>query len=446
MNWLLFLILLVITFFNFIVCKKDIMDPTVIVGAVFSLSAFMLCLNYEWGIQISGMTVAFISICVFVFSVGCLLGKKINICKSVREKDTKKKKAFFVTAAEVMNNLVISRKIFALGSILCIIVTVCFFLRQYNLSLLLGNTEGIRGIVGTIRLASRTDPEVFQLGMVLNVGIAFVRAAGYICIYVVTYKIIHKKGKHVKYFVPIVCLVINSIIATGRGAFISIVCAILFDIYHVRRMNGDKKVSAKFIKYIFGGVIVFLVVFWQLGTLTGQSAVWSLWETLSIYVGSPIICLDNLLDTGWVSSTDFGMHTFKGIYSMLKTFGFPVTVVGNHAEMFRWSGYSSNVYTSFFPYLLDFGIVITIVIQMFLGLIIGYVWKCYNECNTLRLFTGITYGRFWGSALVYFSIAERICTNMLALNVFVEIFFYSIFIRFLFKKRKSREATESIVS
>lgn len=428
MNWLLLATLLAITLGAYFLNSGVFLHPGVIASAVFSMSAFFLCLNPQWQIMISFKTYVFIVCGVFLFVVGCQVGGIINLPIKLLKNDCVDRISLFN-----MPRIAEKKKILWLVDLICIGVVLLYFRNQYQVSVSLGNRNGISGMISTLRSVVQTDTDAFQLGILLNTGLAFCRAAGNICLFLLIDSIATRKGKKRYFLIPIACLFSSVILSTGRGAFIGIVTAIVYDIYIVQKIRTGKEINRKMIKYAFVGFILFFVVFRLLGTLTGKSSVLSFWDTLSIYVGSSIGCLDNFLNGTWQLSTPFASSTFRGIYNIFHMLGFPAPAASNHAEMFRWQQYSSNVYTSFYPYLLDFGVPLTLVIQILLGLLCGLLWKKYVSREN-SFFLVINYGHLWGGSLVYFSIAERLCSNMLALNVFVEVFFTLILIRLLCKK------------
>jgi oligosaccharide repeat unit polymerase len=438
MNWLLFSTLTMLTFFVYIVNNRLILHPSVLVCGVFTASALFLSLNTNaWNYNISFETYAFIIVSIILFVIGVALGTKVRI----KTRLSRRKKNFTINEKyrhiwAQLDSIDISRSVMGLLSLICLLVTIFYAYHQYQLSLSLGNSNGFFGIVGTIRSVVQTDNEAFQLGFMLNVGISLTRAIGYICIFIIVSKIILKKRSILKYFVPVICLIINTILATGRGGFITMIVACIFDLYIVRKIKGEKKFNQKMVRDAIIGAFVFAVAFRLLGTLTGKSLILSAWDTFSIYIGSSLLCLDSLLSGGWELSSYFGRHTFTGIYNILGTLGFSLPYISNHAEMVRWSHFSSNIYTAFYPYLLDFGVFVTLILQLIIGIIIGIVWRKFHHLNS-NLLLLVTYGRFWGSALVYYSIAERLCSSYLALNIFAEIFFYIVILRFLVRYRDS---------
>lgn len=422
--------LIIIVGCNYLISGKNVLFPSVIVSGVFCISTFLMVLNMNyWQYEVSINTVIIICFAVVLFSFGSLLGSKVMIVQPNRKKQQLFGKDCF--------NIDISSFNMNWISLMCLTVTFAYAYHQYRLAASLGNNAGILGVIGTIRSQVLINPDIFQLGTLMNIGIAFTRAVGYICLFNTIVGLIYRDRDIKKYIIPIVCLVFNIILGTGRSSLITMTVACLFDIYIVQRKRSVHKFNKKMIKYIVIGVVVFFIVFWFVGTLTGKSGILSLWDTISIYAGSSILCLDSFLKNPNPSSTVFGVKTFVGLYNLLNKIGFSFPKGSNHAEFVFWQGgkYSSNIYTSLFPYIQDFSIAGAIILQFFLGFLFGMVWKKYLS-DYARPMLLITYGRFWGAPLAFYSIAEMLITSNIALNTFVEIFFYIIIIKTVFKKKK----------
>lgn len=428
MNWFLTLSFAFLFVINYILSGKKILFPSVIVSAMFTLSSLFAALNSKWGIQIQAKTYMILLVAIMIFSIGCLIG---NIKLIVFGSKWRHKESFL----NVTKIIIPVDKAVVVAAI-CMIVSLVYFRHQLELSYAYGNTRGINGMIGTLRNAMVQDADVARLGILLNLGISFTKAAGIISLYIIIFSIIKKKKCKFITVLPLLCLIINIIISTGRGALIMVVTSAIYDVYALFYLKNDRKINHKIIKYGVILVVAFVFAFRVLGTLTGKSEALDFWDTLSIYIGSPIVCIDHVIQEGIGVTTQFGYNTFKGIYNMLSRFIGNMGLISNHDEKFRWASYSSNIYTALYPYLIDFGILGMIVIQFVLGVVNGAFWRKYTSSSTISDFILIIYGRFFGGALVYYSIAERFFSNYLALNAIAELVFYIVILR-LFVKHES---------
>lgn len=424
--FILLVFLVVICILNYYTNTRNILAPSVIVSAVFTLSVLLVVISYStWKYDVHFVTVILIILAVSLFSIGCSLGQKV-IIKTGR---TKKNNSLLNEFDFDLNN-----ETMAMLSIICIAVTSYYFYHQYKLALSLGNTAGVIGIVGTIRSKVLSNPEVFQLGIGLNIGISLLRAIGNISLFNLCVAIICKDRKIKKYVIPVACLIIYAILTTGRAPFIGYVASILMNIYIIQKKRGVAAFNKKMLRITLRGFALFMIFFWLLGFLTDKGEI-TFWDTLSIYAGSSIVCLDDVISKPMEHSVLFGQNIFIGIYNILRRLGINIPSQSLHSDFVYWGGkYSSNIYTSLMPYIRDFGLAVAVIVQIPLGTIFGMAWKRYNSEYASPIFI-MTYGRFFAIALAMYSIAENFLTSILTSNVLVEIFFYFV-LSFLLKRKK----------
>lgn len=426
MNWLLFVTVLLLTIVNFFRCRRVFLHPSVVSCAIFSASAFMMAISEDnWKWEISFSTYAYLTVALIIFSIAVSIGEHIYADKH------KVKKASYAVYRDVR----ISRWPMIIISLVCISVTYLYFRHQYAASVTLGNNFGIPGMIFVLRQAMVVEPDadVLQLGTALNLGISFVKAAGLVCLYLIVYKLFNKDNGWLWYIVPILCLIINIILATGRGGFISIVAAIVFDIFIIGKQSQDKKINKEIIRYSAILVAVFIPIFFILGSLTGKDEALNFNDTVSIYLGSSILCFDYFLNHGWITPELFGFNTFRGFYGIIGRFIGGLPAQSNHSEMVRWQEYSSNVYTCFAPYITDFGVIGSFIVIILVGLFFGYMWRVFLNQKTVT-FHSVVYGGLLGYALSMFSIAERLLSNYIALNVIAQLLLIYILLNHFVKK------------
>ncbi len=430
MNILLFVLIFVLAIISYHFSHRNVFSPGFIICAVFSLSAVFVVLNGDnWSYTVSFNALVYLVIALALTLIGIYAGTKIVFTTRRTRRTT--------DAFSLSNDIGISLNWMIVLSMASLAVVYIYFRHQLATSISLGNGSGIAGMIYTLR-SHVYEEENFQLGTALNIGISLLRAVGYTSTFLfINQLVVHKKIGW-KYIIPVVVLIIYNILSTGRGGFIGFVCAILYDLYYSLKRTGKIIKPGKTVRYIAIGFIAFIILFWQLGKLTGKNEVLSFWDTMSIYIGSSILCFDDILSN--VNSFNFiGTNSFKGIYNILARFGFNVTTLSNHADKIRWNGYSSNVFTAFYPYYCDYGPIVSMLMILIVGFIIGMLWRKYqNESDNITI--GILYGRFVAGSTAMYSIAERLLSNTLALNAIVEIVLTILIIRICIKVRE-REAT-----
>lgn len=402
------------------------LHPSVLACGVFTISSLLMALNGDrWRYDISFVTLIYILIALVVFSIGVRIGEKKNTSY------------YKCSSSNYHYYFYIRKQVLVLVSLLSILVTYIYFQHQYAASVALGNNLGIAGMIFYLRRSTVFDAEneVLQLSTTLNIGLSFVRAASNLCLFILISKILNKEKDWFHYIVPIMCLMANVVLATGRGGFIGLVSAVIFDIFIFTRMQKMYSKNKKILKYSALLVAIFFVVFFVLGTLTGKDEALNFNDTVAIYAGSGILCFDYMLIHGWDMPAFIGMNTFKGLYGMIGRFVGGIPSMSNHSEMVRWSDYSANIYTSFSPYIRDFGIIGSIFILFFVGILFGCLWNRYLKKEGISLLT-VIYGGMFGYALCMFSIAERVLSEFIALNVFVQLIILQVLLTYFVKKRK----------
>ena len=425
-NYIFLFLMLLFTFIAFVASNKNIFSPSFIICSVFTLSSLFVVFNYEnWRYSISLKLLVYLSLALFLTIIGIYIGNKATLVSkksSVDEGIYNDIKIYFISSRTMI-----------ILSIISLAVIYLYYRHQYAVSVSLGNRAGVIGMIYTLRQNVHNE-ETFQIGTVLNIGVAYLRGVGFLSIFLMIYSLVIEKKFHIKYSIPIICLIIYNLLATGRGAFIGVICAIIYDFYYCLYSKGKIVFSGKMIKYLAMGLIGFIIIFWQIGKITGSSSVMNLWDTLSIYIGSSILCFDSYI-SGLNSYNYIGTNTFKGIYNILARFGFNVTTVSNHADMVRWSKYSSNIYTAFSPYYADYGFLFSFAFILFAAFIIGVTWKSLHR-HSSNIIMPFFYSRYVAGAAAMYSIAERLFSNVLALNAIVEILFTLLAIKYLVKIKK----------
>ncbi len=405
---------------SYLLAEKNVFSPGFIICSVFTLSALFVALNGKnWGYSISLEALLYIILALAVTLLGIRGGTKVKLHSSTNAYHRSN-----------MSGNIGSRTMLIL-SVFSVIIVYVYYKHQMALSVSLGNSSGFSGMIYTIR-SHVYDEGVYHLGIFLNLGISFLRAVGFISVFLFIKQLVVEKRVEWRYVLPMISLVLYFVLTTGRSGFISLLCAIMYYFYYSFRKIGKNIRPTKTVLYIIIGFIAFLFLFWQLGKLTGKNTVLSLWDTISIYIGSSILCFDKLI----CSLIDFnyvGSYTFKGLYNIFAKLGFPVIEVGNHAEMILFNGYSSNVFTAFASYYRDYGPLMSFFFIFVAGFIIGVLWKKFKDARGDLAFA-IIYGRYIATAVAMYSISENLFSALLALNAIAECFFVFFIIRISFKR------------
>ena len=415
MNWLLLIALLVLTVCNLKFNNKSLLAPSTIACIVFLFSAVLLVLNqHKWNYELNILTVLVIISSLIVFSIGVNRGGKLQVAKKTEE------------SGDCI--IFLKRNVCYLFNLIAFVVLLIYGLHQYKLSLSLGNQGGILGITSTLRAYINTKPEIFQFGIFLNIGISALRAWSLVSLYILINKLVYKQKHLLRYFIPVLFWLIYIFFTTGRSAYIGFVAIAMFDIVLNYSQKHGSIANKRVVVVGLVSLLCVFLLFCVSGLLSGRMQIESLFDTISIYAGSSLVCFDAFIVNGvGPQSLLFAQSTFRGIYNILRYAGIPIPQYSQHLPFVYFNGYSSNIYTSFFPYINDFGFIGLILIEFLLGLLIGYCWKkaCLGKGNSVMRFV---YGRYFGYALVMFSIAESL-SGEIALNSLVELLFTIVLIK-----------------
>lgn len=425
MNFLLTIILLIICFINMCI-GRSITYPALLVSGVFWCSSLFLLMNEnEWCVSIDSSTFEIILISTIVFSLGSFLGSKIKIKNDFKN---------------VRKEIYIPNSIFNISILIITVILISFLVNRINIAASIGVSGNIFDLLYGLRLNMKIYSEYYTIGSILNLGIVFLRAYGFICLYIfissyIRGNIVERK----KYVIPILALMLCEILSTSRIGLIVFVFAGVFDYYILSKntLFGSRKIKflncRKFFRTMIG-LVLFVIGFYALGLITGQSKVYSLWDTISVYFGSSIVCLNDGIINSNNQNFVFGQYSFRGVNRFLSFIGVDIPDFSNHLENVYFGELGSNVYTALFPYVQDFGVPVSYMLQCFVGIVFGYMWKKYMLSSNGD-FIQLVYGRFFGSALLLYSVAERLFSEYVSLNVFAELFFYVFLAKCILKYR-----------
>lgn len=112
----------------------------------------------------------------------------------------------------------------------------------------------------------------------------------------------------------------------------------------------------------------------------------SLWDSFRTYLLGGIAALDLYMDTN--ISFEYGANTFRTVLAVMDRLGIP-TYVPPLIKDFQYVPRATNVYTMYQPYYTDFGMYGVVMIQFFLGMVYGAIYKKANRGNGLFV---IVYG------------------------------------------------------
>lgn len=247
-----------------------------------------------------------------------------------------------------------------------LLILVFDFVATYKLSLL--------GDSGTMLMSARHAivGEDIRKGTILTRLLGLNKATAYISIYLILYnRIMCKTKNNKKYFIFILIFFGDSVLSTGRNAFLRIISytLILFFVFYLKKHKLNWNTVFRLGKYGFIGLFAFFGIFTLVGHLSGKGIYNTPIEIISYYMGSSINLLNQyIVDPNQSASSFFGEHTLYGVYNILRIIGFDIPQMIQPLEFRYVPHYEPNIYTAFRRYIQDFGFLGLCFIMFFLGL------------------------------------------------------------------------------
>jgi len=442
MAFLLLVTLLFIVLLVYVFNDLDILSPSIISISMYIFSLLIVLINSNyWNETISAQAVVIVLLGISSFVFG-----EVSSTLVYKNLNRRRTKNFNRDGVSSVKEIVISRRKMIIIVIFVLVVEYLYFKYMLNLAFAGGYGLNGRSFLSSARLAMLNTDIYIAPSWFLKLGKAAVKAIAFITIFImVNNKVFLNKKVKLRYIIPNLLYAFQSILSTGRTEIIYYIVYILMLIFIAWKIkNGwSRKLDGKIIKYGLSGIVVFLVIFRLLGYLTGKSEYLSLWDNLSIYIGSPIIALSKYLDKN-ITNSFFGEETLNSVYGVLRYLGFDFPRLYVPLEDVFWNNVKTNIYTSLRRYLQDYTLFGMIIIQYFLGLFYG-TW-----------FNSIRYKMQYGFSLILFAklffpvvesvIEERFFNIVLTTGMFYDIAMLYIIYILLIKKniRKNEERISTL--
>lgn len=429
MGFLLLFILFFLLLFSYYVSKGDLISPWFISVGVYMISSFVAVINLDrWNESISASTVLIITVALIAFGIGQITSAVFKINNNV------------VNLGKICKiDIPFHRTFFAFS--MGILIVFLMYKRLVEIAAI-GGYSGSGYLLNYARIAIIHYDASW--GALIGIIQFFTMGIGYVFTYVLVNNILYEGNlfqgfkKNLIYLLPIVPFILVEVMSTGRNGFIRLTAMILFfGIITWKIQNGWKNASKKNFRIIIIAslfLICFYAIFIKLGDLTGKNLVYSLNDTISVYTGGSIVALDNFLEDYKYNASNLGKETLYGIKYILNLVGFDAKVENRHLEFVYFNnGFSTNVYTALRRYIHDYGYIGMIVIQFFIGIVFGGLYKMIKKRNKTDVLI-IIYA-YIANALIMQSIDDSFLTVFLSVSQIFSIFFIIICYKFFIKKR-----------
>lgn len=354
MIYLLFILLVIIFISNLYLNNKDFGAPSVIFSLSFLFSAAVGCVfQFEWGIDISFLTVIIVTLYILIFSIVCLITRRL-----------------FNNKIRTNNNLDETDKILNLNHTIIKIVLFIFMTLTLVYVNVLMNKTGTKNIFQMIGGTYSLKLETLNIPFYLRLYIAITQGVGYWISYVIVRNFSFRKFEITAFMLFVICLFSN-LLSGSRGVA---VCMILsfpanFLLQSSRKNKYKRRIKLKkvLITIIIG--LFCLLIFVNSERWLGRATVssWNAIDTLGTYCGAEFYNLDYFLaNTKIPQSIQFGSLTFSSLRNTVSKY-----LISNYTKPAAYNflyvnGYfMGNVFTMFYEPLYDFGYFGCAIIMIF---------------------------------------------------------------------------------
>ena len=251
-----------------------------------------------------------------------------------------------------------------------IVSGIIYFRDVYRFSLKVGN---IPGNYFMMAMFVRESHE-YEKNIVISQMTLLSECLVYLMIYCFCYNSAIVKVKSWKYLLPVAAYSIQVFASDNRTDFLRtiIIVCIIFFVFEKVRTDWEPGNNKKIIMTSIIALLIFLFIFRLLGYRTGTSIRNPLRENLAEYLSASIVGLDTYLIQGEPRNILFGQGIFKGIYSILRQWGFNIPEIQKFESFYNYAGGTSNTYTALKAYIKDFAVFGEMLCMFLWGLVINY--------------------------------------------------------------------------
>ena len=375
----LLIVLIILLWLSFMFNRKDILAPSFIFCISFVFSCiWAIIYAKEWELKLHFNTFLVISVGVLIFLLtSCLIKLFFDGIKGNN----------YIHQKTELKKIEIEKW----KKIVCVIY--CIFTILYTLNAIKnavnGSWRNITDAINTYRTGNLfLNKNVALPSMVYYTRIIAATLAYWYIYVIINNYLIDKKVDFLSVVIILLC-VISDITTGSRGDAINLILATIPISYLLlKKSRGfDKHIEFKTILKVIICGIIFLTIFQQTALLLGRSSKYDPMYYLAIYCGAQIKNLDTFLQENEkiirTSHNSWGSQTFINAKKWLEP-----KISGEYKKYefdlpFRKINGKSlgNVYTTFYPYIYDFGYTGLIVLVAIMSIIAQSVYEVSKRTN-----------------------------------------------------------------
>ena len=429
--YLLVFLLLLILIFNFLIVDFDYMHPSVLFVAPFLLFGITSILAEDaYEIIFHKETLLVLVTSTLVFTLVTLLSQ-----------------IFYRTKERVnvsLTEIKVNKGITFLFIIFFIITQLAFIKYLQAISIAhLGYITSLSEMISLYDVMTKFWPDTFRelnvpVPLLYRIGNPITQGFGYLIVYIFIPTYVATKKINKLYLLIILLLCINIILNGSRSPIFRILTMMLIMFYILyNKKNNMRKGDFKFLFKSFLVLILSGIFFVFLLTLMGRENDLELFHYIFVYVGAPLVNLDNSV------SSIFGEQTFRGLYAYIAKWTNNESLIFPTIDLFTFSNNGieiGNVYTTFYSFIYDFGYAGFIPLILIIALYYIFTYQKLKS-NNLKLknvnFSLFIYAYLFND-LIMLAFSNRFYTTISDPSFFKIIAFSFICYLLFVPKNKSR--------
>lgn len=409
MIFVLFLLLLFMTWIIYLANQRDLISPSVWLLIGYDVSVLFAIPNFStWG-DISLKTFFVILLAIIMF----ILGNQFSRHISLEGKNS--------TSMYIDNGLSFGSVVLLI--FLAFLVFVAFIDFRYisRLAYIGGFTSGGSNFMTYARYAAQSEG---AMPYSIYIPIAIAQVIAYLVSYNLIVDVLDRQKRSNK-ALEICCIIVYlaiTVLSSGRTMLLNYIIFLLaITCISLQLRHGwTSYYNGKIVKYGILAIAIIIVAFWLIDFFLRASMYGTqrtLWNQLSTYTSSGIYALNHFLENPSYASTTGHYETLINIYSVLNRVGFHFEIGSNALEGYRFANVNTNIYTALRRYIHDFGYIGMTLLMFIQGALYGYAY------NVIKNGFSTKFGRIMYCTLIYAvvfnCIEERFLLNVVSLRTVI---------------------------
>lgn len=432
MQDILFIILSILLLICLIIYKNDIISPSISFCSTFVICTLIALVNTNtWNLKLNSLALEIVFLGVFFFVLGTLtITGGSNLIRKNKH----------ISSLNDNQYITLSK----LRLIIFLLFQILIRVLQYYVIIKNVGGGSFNNVISTYHYMSEQDNLLYD-PFLIRFGNIICNASGYLLGYILVNNYFKAKVSSKLLIINVIIVILGSMLSGQRTDAFAIIVSIIA--YYFIFINRKKvwKLSFNIKRITIFGILlfIFIISFKNLGMILGRGSDINSSDYIFSYLGAQIKNLSIITENNIVHSNIFGEQTFHQLYEVIgKYMGIDVSILpktNNFSYNFVNGHPLGNVYSTFVPFFLDFGLKGVVVISFLMG---GFSQYIYNRVKYISNYkdryidySSILYG------YIYFPIIFSFFSNKFFEMVFsIRLIYYmiAIFLLHLFFIRQTK--------